>query len=377
MSSQIKKQNQKRENDEDSSEQNKRQKIEVPEEEADATTKLTDVVDDCLVHIFKHLMLRDLINLADTCTRFQPAAESTFEAKCRGKKIKIRLDHNSNRMQPVKLLDNATIEISDLSSALKVLRHFGSMIPKLSIYFHDKNMDRNAEVARYMNEFCANSLIDIEMIDATKQVVANWTKPFANAESIHLWRSNLGDLNAWFPKIRRLKIFATAREYGCEKEGVTDILRLNQNLQKLRIGGSVFDIKCLENVSGYLQSIRILDLSCYDGFFNLEGRSIHFKSVKELYIWNYVNPVPKIPLSFDQLEKIQFTVRKLDLNDNFKRFVRQNPLLKTLKIFFEESAGNTVSIEQIKLDLAAEFEGVAVDLKQRHSGLKEIKFVPI
>lgn len=83
MDAQVENSNLKREHDDDdgdNSDENKQMKLEAPEnadnDELLPGTKLTDVNDNCLLHIFDHLVIRDLINLYDTCKRLQTPFES-------------------------------------------------------------------------------------------------------------------------------------------------------------------------------------------------------------------------------------------------------------------------------------------------------------
>ncbi|XP_055304938.1 uncharacterized protein LOC129569798 [Sitodiplosis mosellana] len=359
---------QKRDHDEDSSEQNMRKKLETSEE-ANAVTKITDVNDDCFEVIFGHLMLQDLVNVADTCKRFQTSSKAAFATKCRGKVM--MLDPSLNRLPPIESFKNA-VEVFGMSNCLKVLRHFGHKITMIYIDYLYINEVKQAELGRYMNEYCADSLIDIAIAGAPKEVAANWTKPFVNAQTIELRWSDLGDLSEWFPKTRRLVLHAGAKwaentfphleeleihdDVNEDKRAsIAETLRLNPHLPQLRLLDLGYDMKFMKGVSSYLQSLTLLDIRCDDEFFNLGGSSIHLKSVKEFNIdLRRVGEMSRIPFSFGQLEKMQLKVNDFKMNDNFGKFLKQNPSLSKLVIHSQVCiwAQNSRTVEQIKMDIA-------------------------
>ena len=57
--------------------QNKRKRPKISEK-ANKMTRLTDVNEDCLTHIFQYLRLLDLMNVADTSTQFQIPVRRVF-----------------------------------------------------------------------------------------------------------------------------------------------------------------------------------------------------------------------------------------------------------------------------------------------------------
>lgn len=108
-------------------------------------------------------------------------------------------------------------------------------------------------------------------------------------------------------------------------------------------------------VSEYLQSIRLLDISCDNRFFNLFGVSIHLKSVIEFHINTskfQTFTLPKIPFTFDQLEKFKLTVHEFYINDNFKTFIKGNPSLEKLTVCAKSFPLNPNWFKQIKSNLA-------------------------
>lgn len=378
MNSQLEKLNLKCEHDEDDGDQNKSKKLKVPED-ADAMSNLNDVDDDCLIDIFKHLILQDLINIADTCKRFQTMAQWAFVERYNGKTIKL-YPSSSNRIQPTKLFVNAVV-ISDLRSCLKVLRHFGVKISKLDISCYYLGEYKKVELAWYMNEYCVDSLIDLKIEKISNGMITIWTKPFLKVESIQYWGCNLIDFSVWFPNVRRFILSRSSQcilytfphleeleissgEYEYTSESITKMFFLNQHIQILRLAGVNCNMKFLKSVSGYLQSIRLLDISCVDNrFFNSDGDLIYLKNVNEFHInLTRFDSLPKIPFTFDKLVTIKMSIRKFNLNENFEDFIRKNPSLGKLTLrYFDKS---TISIGEIKSSIAETSPSIDVEFEK-------------
>lgn len=66
------------------------QKSEPEAIDESTTTKLTDINDDCLEHIFLYLSIEDLLNIAYTSKQLKPAAELAFSNNSGMKKMEIR-----------------------------------------------------------------------------------------------------------------------------------------------------------------------------------------------------------------------------------------------------------------------------------------------
>ncbi|XP_055305963.1 uncharacterized protein LOC129570400 [Sitodiplosis mosellana] len=243
------------------------------------TTKLTDVNVDCLEPIFKNLSLIDLLNVSDSNKQLKPAADLVFASRYGKQWIFIHSRYKSilifgrNMFPP-------TVQIPR-SFRLKLLRCFGHLITKLDIT-HDKHMDA------YVNEYCADSLVEIKFERCKTSTLDDLRKPFTQVRTLCFDSCKLGsklsELDKWFPKVRRLE-FNHQNESDCNETAVhlsklrhlslflpadeknhlnkkyfEGLVRLNPNIRTLNIGGH-FDAKYLQNVSTYLQRLESLKFS--------------------------------------------------------------------------------------------------------------------
>ncbi|XP_055326238.1 uncharacterized protein LOC129580071 [Sitodiplosis mosellana] len=266
------------------------------------TTKLTDVNVDCLEHIFKNLRLIDLLNVADSNKQLKPAADLVFASRYGKQWIFIHSRYKSILIE--RNMCPTTVQIPR-SFRLKLLRCFGHLITKLDIT-HDKHMDA------YVNEYCADSLVEIKFQRCKASTLDDLRKPFTQVRTLCFDSCKLGsklsELDKWFPEVRRLE-FNHQNESDCNETAVhlpklrhlslflpadeknhlnkkyfEELLRLNPNIRTLDIGGH-FDAKYLQNVSKYLQRLESLKFSSIQHLSDIGNGTVRFPNVKRLHLW--------------------------------------------------------------------------------------------
>lgn len=139
------------------------------------------------------------------------------------------------------------------------------------------------------------------------------------------------------PCLKMLNIDIQKQQRGCiGRSNVVEALRLNSHLISLTIGGDGWDAKFLQKVSKNLLLLESLEIRWTDNFSNLKNGTIHFKHVKQLNIHVGCSfsgqEIPRIPLSFDQLEKVTIYTIGCKLNDNFIEFIDHQPSLTALNL---------------------------------------------
>lgn len=108
------------------------------------------------------------------------------------------------------------VGIFQFKTCLQFLRCFGSSISKLQIYYNGSNSKRYDHVHQYINTYCAESLVEFELIIKPRISIHHFEKPFVNVRNVTVHYSYLGDqfpqLSEWFPNVRVLKLFKVRTE---------------------------------------------------------------------------------------------------------------------------------------------------------------------
>lgn len=194
------------------------------DEQLDRTTKIIDCDDICLVKMFNHLNLIDLLKLADANKLLVPAARYVYKNKFGTKTVRISgcddLRPNTRANARTGRVSKSTaprerfpgsINIRHLKWSLQFLRCFGPSITHLSIYYNKSKSPRYQFVHQYMNQYCAESLIEISFRDLSNIKIQNFNeRPFANVTTVNIFDSHLGkqlpSMVEWFPNLRSLKL---------------------------------------------------------------------------------------------------------------------------------------------------------------------------
>lgn len=153
--------------------------------------KLTDINIDCLEKIFSNLNLRDLLNVADSNKSLKQAVDLVYSRRFGPKTIFFRVIFKLSRDSIE--MSHQKIEFNDLRTALQLIRCFGHLISKLE-YDHsiDTYPKHRNEVDRYINEYCANSLSELQFFTTSKDVFERLEKPFLNVKTVCFNYCSLG-----------------------------------------------------------------------------------------------------------------------------------------------------------------------------------------
>lgn len=170
------------------------------DKDANTMTKLTDVNTDCLQIVFNYLNLRDLLNIADANKHLKSAAEFVF-ARFFGKKtifLRVMFAYSDDLLE----MSQQKIEINALKTSLQLMRCFGALISKLEYDYSIESFPKHRnKLDWYINEYCAESLRDIEFFTISEEVFENIEKSFLNVKSL---RFNYCTLGMFFSLYRNL-----------------------------------------------------------------------------------------------------------------------------------------------------------------------------
>lgn len=193
------------------------QKLDENKKEAVAAMKaelesITNINYDCLERISDFLDLENLLNLADTCKRLQIAAAAKFDNDHGNGKVYLNLMVYVAGIKLRKLGIYDFIQVEGSRFCFPFLRCFGAKISKLMVDYggRHKRVAQNAHLERYIDQYCAVTLMSITFLN--KWISSNefYSKPFKNVTKVEIKTSKAENqllyLARWFPNLRHLKL---------------------------------------------------------------------------------------------------------------------------------------------------------------------------
>lgn len=332
-----------------------------------------DLYFDAKILILDRLDLGDLITMADTNHHFCSLAEDEFRLKFAKKVIKII---DSRAVVPAEITKSDIIEINDFLLAMKMLKHFGHLISRLSIA-HSKFDENSKRLYQFINLYCAKTLITIEIdmkhIYHNDYFFSDMKSPFVRVQSVSLagsfgrmGSSNLR-LNQLFPVMNQLTLKFTSflvdglnQNYlnvkhlhielckthdpvrFSESEAML-ILEKNRQIESLTL--AYFSRKFLRVVNEILPNLKELKLMHYNPSFTTldDGQEVHMKKVKSLTIDAAVDGMP-FNVTFENLEAFHlnaFPGEKYRWID----FIEKNTQIK--KLYVDRGSINNSELNRI------------------------------
>lgn len=325
--------------------------------------RITDLKIGCLVKIFRHLRLMDLLNLADSNVYLKRAAECVYVERYGNKKVwlyKVRAYESRHYSTYTNIL------VEDFKTSLQLLRLFGHLISRLEIGEGDDSSElcllhrtMYKYIFGYVNEYCSMYVTDITFVMIPKGAMEILKRPFYQARTVNIFGCHFGKMmtsfellfpnvlcmkldynNAIEPKIieehwRRMKHLEVSIDHtNFKRENIEELLCLNPQLRRLKIGYG-WSADFLEDISIFLQFIEILEFGrLFEGFSDYTGKPIHFEGVKKLKLSLFNtknNNFPKIPLSFVQLDELTLETNH-ELGEEFFKFMGENKTISKLNI---------------------------------------------
>lgn len=330
---------------------------------------LNELNIDCLEEILSFLDLEDLLNVADTNRRLHRAAGFVFDQKYRKKQL--YLSPFSLTTVENLTFDEEFICIVDIQYCLRFIRCFGPSISQVAIECTDDDEGCCTELFRYVNKYCANSLIELNVEGCDKSIFDRMHQPFEKIEEISFQNCALNQLklNEYFPQVKRLSLnrsrinsqyiavnlphleyFQYAGNIDNElpehvtMENFEQFIRLNPQLESITIDGFWY-VERLRYMSEHLHRLEELRVTMFNRSTDVsDTKEIRFKSVKKFeLLWCSFDLFPGIALSFDQLE----VFRTVGIPYNYLLdFVQKNQTISTLKILSGRHNGS-LNIENI------------------------------
>lgn len=191
---------------------------------------------DCWFLTLDHLNIIDLLNLSQTSQQFSALTAYVFQGKFANHDIEIMRDHSTSDISIKTLfdkfienlfepyipqnidtrmwsLDENSFELYDFELILNLLKQFGYLIQKLKIKTNNLLPHRSEVINRSINEYCSNSLVQLDLGFLRENSLEQFTKPFNALEEFtgSVDTLKIGHktqpLNQLFPNLRRLNLF--------------------------------------------------------------------------------------------------------------------------------------------------------------------------
>lgn len=329
--------------------------------------KITDVNQFCLEKIFQYADLEDLLNVANASKCLQLATYSPYARQNATKSIEISLKYdrfgeklvyydssNANIINA-----ESKISIRDFKTALQMLRCFGHNFADISFNYSSttRKVQRDYNIMRYINKYCANSLIKLKL--NTGYALYAFGEPFPNVESLVLngpSSSEYCNITRIFPNLRRLNLTIDQNNQGCiapahfsylshlqfrlyelkaydyKNEIIFDFLRENSQLRSFAIESINFIF--LKHMT------RSADLRCIKSLYvalsacNHKGDFIRLPGVKNFVI-NFLGVTQaEFPFVLNKLKELSI---KGDFDwlfsfDNFITFIKAHPKIEKIRL---------------------------------------------
>lgn len=318
--------------------------------------KFTDVIDDCLEHVFGYLDATDLNNIADAHHRFVPVARSVYKQKYGNGDEKLMI-LASGRLLLIKHKKNDSKEIVN-ATPTSFLANFGHLVRKLELDYSSASGYENAHhwraIEKVIFEHCSGTLTSIQLDNCSGNVMEGIQKPFEVVNRLCIVHGFTEPTKVnfcnWFPNITYLNLSGKAcnaalitgnfrvlkqlrfRELDVIDENIRKFIVSNPHMEDVLIekynGGPIeVSVGFLEFLSGTLTHLKNLYLNNVI-FEQVDSvKHIHFPNVNQfMYVGKYPN---NISIILDQLNTLILV--PVEIDSKWKDFIVKNKSLASLK----------------------------------------------
>lgn len=323
-------------------------------------TKITDLNEKCLKHIFSQLEFSDLLNVANSTKQLREAAGEIYTARYGDRLVRYNGDAMTRKGLETDVTDAAII-INDGRSCLKMLRGFGALFTRLKLNFNRIGQKRSQAIAQTLNEYCPKTLIELEWHYCPVKSMNHAIGKFIKLTSLRIVSGfvglKMGQFTHLFPQLQRLELVdVEVAERKCvertfhglrhlklsiESRKGTDFLKsnvkaaldLNPQLTSFSIIYGC-DLKLLSYINDKLPLLETLEIQ--------NARNKFYSSAEPIVVFNRVkNLTLDLVDSKDSFTNIPFAfrcLRKFTLNacaryrDEWVDFAVQNQRLVELKL---------------------------------------------
>lgn len=146
----------------------------------DSPLPLNEIDENCLNENSEKWSIDDLVNIVENNNSLANAARDIFDKRFGTLQINV-----SNKFD---------VKTETILSSVKLLKHFGALIKKLKVVYLPTycRYDKMLEDAIIAN--CSKTIVEMEIINATKFTLHEISEPFENVRTIHFRNGTICDI---------------------------------------------------------------------------------------------------------------------------------------------------------------------------------------
>lgn len=284
--------------------------------------------DYSLLAIFDHLNFNELINMADTHTKFRALILMYYMQP----KYKIHINVVYIAMTVNNFDGVQNVVLHDVHSVLKFLRIYGHIAKRIKFSKYLYGNEEVALISRYIAKYCSRTLQELSLPEGGNYLLSETNEIFDKIQIIEFTvtmknTTNL-QIHRIYPNMKTLKIntrtpfgsslFAypcpnlTHLEYS-ENENSQDfsylqnLFQTNPQLQSLQFN-KLITFQMLEAIRNDLPNLKTLSITRREGDFFDANQTIHFVHVRNLILQKIVTDFDgrnEFPITFDDLKSLE------------------------------------------------------------------------
>lgn len=332
-----------------------------------AVDHLDQMDDYSLLAIFDHLNFNELINMADTNTKFRALILMYY--------MKPKYKIHENVIYIAMTVNNydgpQNVVLHEMPSVLKFLRIYGPITRriKFSKYLYD-----NVEVgliSRYIEKYCSKTLQELSLPEGEHFLLNEAKETFDKVQTIDftVTEKNLANLQIHriYPNMKTLKMYtqtpfaSSLLAYPCqnlthleyrESENFEDfsylqnLFQSNPQLQSLNFNKLV-SFKLLEAIRDHLPNLKTLSITRRERDFFDVNQTIHFVHVKNLILQKIVsdfNERNEFPITFSELNSLEIASL---LHPPLIDLIQKNKSIQRLSLMYRGAIDSMLTLLQI------------------------------
>lgn len=290
------------------------------------SSSIISLNEDCLLTIFRHLNVCDLVSVSQVCQLFKYVAVDAFKYECKDKPIQLSNDSKESKLE-----------------ATTILRNFGQYLRKVQIEFGKCG---NEKLFNLVVDQCSSQLIEVEFSNScinpiektflTKATLSRFNAKFKNLKALR-FDGNVEEIaepdciEQPFPVLEELSLTHEPFYNG----NVYEFIELNPQVKRLftlhrtnLMGAS----KLIESVDRRLPHLEAFGLWMNGLLFTTRDQRRFLKNVRCLRLGSTVDEenLQYLPISYENVTDLELKVTCC--SDSLFSFISQHKHLEKVTI---------------------------------------------